>query len=148
MAKSQSKFSNNTDLISIMSCKELAFDSNPLIEVKLVKHGIKASGVYAFASAIDWDIATVAKAIGTTSTKLSQNKTKLLSSQVSEQALEVARISIVGIDYFGNIENWSAWLNTAHIQFNGKAPVTALNSIRGRELIRNVIKQLQYGFIA
>ncbi|WP_262387566.1 antitoxin Xre/MbcA/ParS toxin-binding domain-containing protein [Pseudoalteromonas sp. BZK2] len=109
---------------------------------------MKSSGVYAFASLMGWDMATVANALGTTSATLSRCKSKSLSSQTSEHAIEVARLSMVGINYFGNIENWNAWLNTAHIQFNSRAPRLVLNSIRGRELIKNVIKQLQYGFTA
>ena len=148
MTENQLKLSSKLDLINVISCGEIVSHSNPLAEIKLVKNGIKGQGVYAFASVIDWDMATVAKVIGTTSTTLSRNKAKLLSSQISERALEIARLSMVGIDYFGNIESWNAWLNAAHIQFNGRAPRTVLNSIRGRELIRNVVKQLQYGFTA
>ncbi|WP_462178801.1 antitoxin Xre/MbcA/ParS toxin-binding domain-containing protein [Pseudoalteromonas gelatinilytica] len=93
-------------------------------------------------------MATVANALGTTSATLSRCKSKSLSSQTSEHALEVAKLSMSGIDYFGNIKNWNAWLNTAHIQFNGRSPQLVLNSIRGRELIKNIIKQLKHGFTA
>ena len=148
MTGSQLKLSSNPDLIDLISCGELTSHSDPLSEIRLVRNGMKSSGVYAFASLMGWDMATVAIALGTTSATLSRCKSKSLSSQTSEHAIEVARLSMIGINYFGNIENWNAWLNTAHIQFNGRPPQLVLNSIRGRELIKNVIKQLQYGFTA
>lgn len=148
MTESQLKLSSNSDLVQIISCGELTSHSDPLSEIRLVRNGMKAFGVFAFASAIGWNVATIAQAIGTTSMMLSRSKAKLLSSHTSENALEVAKLSMIGIDYFGSIENWNVWLNTAHIQFNSRAPRLVLNSIRGRELIKNVIKQLQYGFTA
>lgn len=148
MTESQLKLSSNSDLVQIISCGELTSHSNPLSEITVVKNGMKASGVYAFANAMGWNLATIAQAIGTTSAMLARNKAKLLSSQTSEHAIEVAKLSMIGIEYFGSIENWNVWLNTAHIQFNGRPPQLVLNSIRGRELIKNVIKQLQYGFTA
>ncbi len=148
MRVSQLKLSSNLDLINVISCGELTSHSNPLVEIRLVKNGMKASGVYAFANAMGWNMTTIANALGTTSATLSRSKAKLLSSQTSEHALEVAKLSMSGIDYFGSIENWNAWLNTAHIQFNSRAPRLVLNSIRGRELIKSVIKQLQFGFTA
>jgi len=148
MRGSQLKLSSNPDLINLISCGELTSHSDPLSEIRLVRNGMKSSGVYAFACAINWDVATIAQAIGTTSATLSRCKSKSLSSQTSEHAIEVARLSMIGINYFGCIENWNAWLNTAHIQFNGRPPQLVLNSIRGRELIKNVIMQLQYGFTA
>ncbi|RJF35771.1 DUF2384 domain-containing protein [Pseudoalteromonas gelatinilytica] len=148
MRVSQLKFSSNLDLINVISCGELTSHSNPLVEIRLVKNGMKASGVYAFANAMGWNMTTIANALGTTSATLSRSKAKLLSSQTSEHALEVAKLSMSGIDYFGNIKNWNAWLNTAHIQFNGRSPQLVLNSIRGRELIKNIIKQLKHGFTA
>ncbi len=148
MTESQLKLSSNSDLVQIISCGELTSHSNPLSEITVVRNGVNASGVYAFASLMGWDMATVANALGTTSATLSRCKSKSLSSQTSEHAIEVARLSMIGINYFGCIENWNAWLNTAHIQFNSRAPRLVLNSIRGRELIKNVIKQLQYGFTA
>lgn len=148
MRGSQLKLSSNPDLINLISCGELTSHSNPLVEIRLVKNGMKASGVYAFANAMGWNMTTIANALGTTPAMLSRSKAKLLSSQTSEHALEIAKLSMIGIEYFGSIENWNVWLNTAHIQFNGRPPQLVLNSIRGRELIKNVIKQLQYGFTA
>ena len=148
MRGSQLKLSSNPDLIDLISCGELTSHSDPLSEIRLVKNGMKASGVYAFANAMGWNMTTIALAIGTTSMMLSRSKAKLLSSHTSENALEVAKLSMIGIDYFGSIDIWNAWLNNAHIKLDGREPRTMLNSIRGRELIKSVIKQLQFGFTA
>ena len=114
MTESQLKLSSYSDLVQVISCGELTSHSNPLSEITVVRNGVNASGVYAFASLMGWDMATVANALGTTSATLSRCKSKSLSSQTSEHAIEVARLSMIGINYFGCIENWNVWLNTAH----------------------------------
>ncbi|MGO3786182.1 MAG: antitoxin Xre/MbcA/ParS toxin-binding domain-containing protein [Pseudoalteromonas prydzensis] len=55
---------------------------------------------------------------------------------MSENALELARLSSFRAAYFGNIDNWNTWLDTPNVQFDNQPPRTIMTSIRGRELIR------------
>lgn len=71
-----------------------------------------------------------------------------LSMPVSEKALELSRLSTIGIGYFGNIERWNQWLNTAHVQFDNQPPHTFMHTIRGRELIKRIILGLEHGLTA
>jgi len=79
---------------------------------------------------------------------LLRNKDKPLNKQISENAIEVARLSNFGIAYFSSIDNWNTWLDTPNIQFDNQPARAIMNSIRGRELIRRVISGLQHGFTA
>ncbi|MCF2902229.1 MbcA/ParS/Xre antitoxin family protein [Pseudoalteromonas sp. OFAV1] len=136
------------DFLTIMSDGDLNSHSSPIAEINFAQQGITTQGLRAFANHLHWEIASIAKAIGTTERTLIRNKTKRLSMQVSENALEIARLSGFGADYFGGVDNWNQWLDSPNLQFNGEPPRSVINTIRGRELIRRVINGLKYGFTA
>lgn len=60
--------------------------------------------------------------------------------------LELARLSIAAVAYFGNVNRWNNWLTIPHIQFHNHKPASVINTIRGRELIKRVICGLEQSF--
>ncbi|MEH6555858.1 MbcA/ParS/Xre antitoxin family protein [Pseudoalteromonas tetraodonis] len=40
------------------------------------------------------------------------------------------------------------WLNTPSLQFDSKKPLTFIDTIAGRELIKNTVNKLKYGYNA
>jgi uncharacterized protein (DUF2384 family) len=95
-----------------------------------------------------WNVSDIAKATGTTERTLIRNTAKPLNKQISEHALEVAKLSGFGVDYFGDVKRWNQWLDIPNLQFDNHCPGELMNTIRGRELMRRVINGLQYGFTA
>jgi putative toxin-antitoxin system antitoxin component (TIGR02293 family) len=138
----------NPDFLNVVTLGELNTHSNPLAEISTAQTGITTAGLRAFSALMHWEMSVVATALGTTERTLLRNKGKHLNKQISENALEVARLSSFGTNYFGDIDSWNTWLDTPNVQFNNKEPRSVMNSIRGRELIRRVINGLQYGFTA
>lgn len=136
------------DFLNVVTLGKLNTHSNPMAEIATAELGITTDGLRAFSALMQWEMGVVAKALGTTERTLARNKQKPLSKQISENALEVARLSSFGAAYFGNIDNWNIWLDTPNVQFDNQAPRAMMNSIRGRELIRRVINGLKYGFTA
>lgn len=93
---------------------------------------------------------TLAKSIGTTVIILEyhrKNKTRLNIS-VSEKVFELARLSTIGVVYFGNIDRWNNWLSTPNMQFYNQPPKSLIHTIRGRELIKRIVLGLEHGFVA
>jgi len=138
----------NPDFIAVVTCGKLTIRSNPLAEIEIAQTGLTAAGLRAFANLMGWNMSDIAKATGTTERTLIRNKEKLLNKQISEHALEIARLSGCGVAYFGDVKRWSQWLDTPHMQLDSHRPRELMNTIRGRELIRRVISGLQYGFTA
>lgn len=136
------------DFLNVVTLGKLDKHSNPMAEIATAQLGITTAGLRAFSILMGWEMGVIAKALGTTERTLLRNKEKPLNKQISENALEVARLSGFGASYFGNIDSWNAWLDTPNVQFDNKPPRSMMNSIRGRELIRRVINGLQYGFTA
>jgi len=140
--------STKHDFINTITLGELNTHSSPMAEIAIVKVGLTTAGLRTFSTSIQWELSTLAKALGTTERTLLRNKDKPLNKQISENAIEVARLSNFGIAYFSSIDNWNTWLDTPNIQFDNQPARAIMNSIRGRELIRRVISGLQHGFTA
>ncbi|MBE0421354.1 DUF2384 domain-containing protein [Pseudoalteromonas nigrifaciens] len=140
--------STRPDFLNVVTLGKLNTHSNPMAEIATAKIGITTAGLRAFSTLMHWEMGVIAKALGTTERTLIRNKEKPLNKQISENALEIARLSSFGAAYFGSINDWNTWLDTANVQFDNQTPRSMINSIRGRELIRRVINGLQYGFTA
>lgn len=138
------------DFIDVVSGGKITAGSNIIEEVEFVTRGINVAAVNSFCKKLQWESPSVAWAIGTTIRTLERHKkeNKRLSASISENALELARLSTIGTNYFGNVDRWNAWLNMAHVQFNNLPPKSFINTIRGRELIKRVILSLEHGFTA
>ncbi|MBB1275970.1 antitoxin Xre/MbcA/ParS toxin-binding domain-containing protein [Pseudoalteromonas sp. SR43-3] len=140
--------STKHDFINTVTLGELNTHSSPMAEIAIVKVGLTTAGLRTFSTSIQWELSTLAKALGTTERTLLRNRDKPLNKQISENAIEVARLSNFGIAYFSSIDNWNIWLDTPNVQFDNQPARAIMNSIRGRELIHRVISGLQHGFTA
>ena len=148
MKTTNQKRGQNPDFVAVVTCGKLTGRSNPLAEIEIAQTGLTTAGLRAFANLIGWNVSDIAKATGTTERTLIRNKEKPLNKQISEHAIEIARLSGVGVAYFGDVKRWSQWLDTPHMQFDNHPPRAMIDTIRGRELIHRVITGLQYGFTA
>ncbi|MDC9530304.1 MbcA/ParS/Xre antitoxin family protein [Pseudoalteromonas sp. Angola-7] len=140
--------STRPDFLNVVTLGKLNTHSNPMAEIATAQIGITTAGLRAFSTLMHWEMGVIAKALGTTERTLLRNKEKPLNKQISENALEIARLSSFGAAYFGNIDSWNTWLDRPNVQFDNQPPRSMMDSIRGRELIRRVINGLQYGFTA
>lgn len=139
---------SSPDFLCVVTSGTLSFKSSHLDEIKLIREGIKAEGVLELAKSLNWSIDYTAKALGTTSRTLRFFKNKSLNQKLSENAIEIARLSSFGIEYFNSIEAWGEWLNRPSFHFNALPPYCFLQSIRGRYLIKYIIQKLRFGFTA
>ena len=106
--------STRHDFLNVVTLGELNAHSNPMAEIATVKIGITIAGLRAFSTLIQWVMGAIAKALDKAERTLLQR----LSKQISENALEVARLSNFGIAYFCSIDNWNTSLDTPNVQFD------------------------------
>ena len=138
----------NTDLICVISNGKLTALSSPMTEIDFLFSGVTTEDILALAYSLHWKVEYMAEALNITKRSLSYKKSKRMNKQVSENALEIARVSMFALEYFDSIDLWNHWLSTPHIQFYYHSPRRFLSSISGRKLIKKIINELRYGFKA
>lgn len=138
------------DVVSLVTGGKVTKQSSPFEEVVVVRHGLNVSTVNRLGTLMKWDKKLFAKYLHTTPKTLERHAKdrKTLNINISESALDIAKLTNLGIDYFGSVERWKLWLNAPNIQFNNAPPNSVLDTATGRELIRRVIRSLEYGFVA
>ncbi|MDP5213380.1 DUF2384 domain-containing protein [Pseudoalteromonas tunicata] len=140
----------DTDYIGIVTNGKVTIHSNAIDEINIATEGLTVNGVKSLGKKLNWDHNLLAFSIGTTTRTLERYSAdkKRLGAKVSENALEIARISSQGTAYFGDVKRWNEWLNTPNTQFGNQEPKSVIHTIRGRELIKRVLLGLEYGFTA
>lgn len=126
----------NTDLICVISNGKLTALSSPMTEIDFLFSGVTTEDILALAYSLHWKVEYMAEALNITKRSLSYKKSKRMNKQVSENALEIARVSMFALEYFDSIDLWNHWLSTPHIQFYYHSPRRFLSSISGRKLIK------------
>lgn len=148
MAEFQASNTSKSDFLSVVTQGELTTFSNPLAEIDFTNRGVTKAGVCSLADSLNWSVEAIAQSLSTTSSKLIRHKSKKLNKQLSDNALDIARLGQFCVKYFGNVENFNGWLDTPVLLFNGEPPRHYMNSIRGRELIKQAVNKLKYSYIA
>ena len=138
------------DVLKVVSGGKLSLSSNAIAEIDVATMGLETTSIVAFGKHMHWDFNSTAKVIGATTRTLERHRVdkKRLNIKVSENALEVARLSSIGVEYFGDVARFNDWLRTPNTQFDNKEPKAVLHTVRGRELIKRIIRGLEYGFTA
>lgn len=138
----------NTDLIYVISNGKLTALSSPMTEIDFLLSGVTTEDILALAYSLHWKVKYMAEALNVTKRSLSYKKSKRMNKQISENALEIARVSMFAIEYFDSIDHWNYWLSTPHVQFYHHPPRRFLSSILGRKLMKQIINELRYSFTA
>lgn len=138
------------DFIKVVSGGLMTAKSNPIDEIHIAQQGLKAAHIAKFGLEVRWTKAYLAKVIGTSSRSFDRyiKDASKVSFHQGENAIQIARLTSIGTNYFGSVERWNDWLNTPHIQFGGEAPKTIMHTIQGRDLIKRIILGLEHGFAA
>ena len=121
---------------------------NEMTEIKITRNGIDASVLMRVAKKLNLPINVFAKNVGTTerTVRRHRDENKKLSSTVTQNTIELAKIHDEGLAYFKGYERWSAWLAAPSVYFEGSAPLSVIDTQAGRELIRKTLLKLEHGF--
>ena len=66
----------------------------------------------------------------------------------SEKILEIKLLFNKGTDVFGNIKNFSQWLNSKNIALGGIKPISLLDNTFGIMLLKDQLTRIEHGILA
>ncbi len=65
----------------------------------------------------------------------------------SEKIIEMAEVTKVGLDVFGNIEKLKLWLNTPSFALGNLKPIELLKDSYGKELVISELTRINHGIL-
>ena len=145
-----SEIHKKIDFIEILTNRKISESSSHLEQISSIHQGVDIKNAERLRIELGWDIRAFSSAIRTSKSSYVRYKKELkpLNTTLSENAFEIAKVCSFCLDYFENIERLNIWLNTSSLQFDSKKPLTFIDTIAGRELIKNTVNRLKYGYNA
>lgn len=141
---------SSIDFVAVISDGVINQMSSPVDEIQFVEKGLSIEGFREFEVRLQLSAHVSDRLFHTSRRTLERaaKSNKRLSSSISENGLALARLATIGTEYFGSVKRWKDWLNTPHIQFNNLPPESVMHTQQGRELIKRIVRGMEYGFTA
>ena len=145
-----SEIHKKIDFIEILTNRKISESSSHLEQISSIHQGVDIKNAERLRIELGWDIRVFSSAIRTSNSSYVRYKKELkpLNATLSENAFEIAKVCSFCLDYFENIERFNIWLSTPSLQFDSKIPLTFIDTIAGRELIKNTVNGLKYCYNA
>ncbi|MGP4933684.1 antitoxin Xre/MbcA/ParS toxin-binding domain-containing protein [Pseudoalteromonas nigrifaciens] len=145
-----SEIHKKIDFIEILTNRKICQKSSHLEQINFIHQGVDIKNSERLRIELGWGIRAFSSAIRTSNSSYVRYKKELkpLKTTLSENTFEVAKVCSFCLDYFENIERFNIWLNTPSLQLDSKKPLTFIDTIAGRELIKNTVNGLKYGYNA
>jgi putative toxin-antitoxin system antitoxin component (TIGR02293 family) len=125
------------------------FFKNKLLLVQVIKDGVPYSlfeniQSYTPFSETDW---SKFLAISTKSLHRYKQAPKRFKPIHSEKIIEMAEVSNIGLDVFGDMEKFKLWLNTPNFSLGKLKPKDLLTDSYGKELVIGELTRINYGIL-
>lgn len=127
----------------------LDFLSNKMLIISVIRRGIP----YSFFSLIqhqapfsenDWaDFLD----ISTKSLHRYKISSRLFKPYQSEKIIEMAEVTNVGLDVFGDMDKFKLWLDTPNYSLENMKPIELLKDSYGKELVIGELTRINYGIL-
>lgn len=65
----------------------------------------------------------------------------------SEKIIEMAEVTTIGLDVFGNMEKFKLWLETPNFSLGNLKPIDLLRDSYGKELVISELTRINYGIL-
>ena len=86
--------------------------------------------------------------ISTKSLQRYKQTSKSFKSIQSEKIIELAEVTNVGIDVFGDMEKFKLWLDTPNFSLGNFKPIELLKDSYGKELVMSELTRINYGILS
>jgi putative toxin-antitoxin system antitoxin component (TIGR02293 family) len=125
------------------------FLSNRMLMIRMIREGVPYSLFsliqhFSPFSENDWadflDIST--KSLQ----RYKQNEKNFKSIQ-SEKIIEMAEVTHVGVDVFGNLEKFKLWLSTTNFALGNIKPMELLKDSYGKEMVMGELTRINHGIL-
>jgi putative toxin-antitoxin system antitoxin component (TIGR02293 family) len=148
--KSWARSSSLVNSLYLTNVQNLTFDdfiANKLFIVVLIREGIS----YSFFRAVQ-DISPFPQSYWadlldiTPSALLSYKKTeKHFKPAQAEKIIEMAEVSHLGLEVFGNMEKFKLWMETPSYALGNMKPMELLKDSYGKDLVISELNRINYG---
>ncbi|MDQ6843329.1 MAG: DUF2384 domain-containing protein [Bacteroidota bacterium] len=86
--------------------------------------------------------------ISTKSLQRYKRTSKSFKSIQSEKIIEMAEVTNVGLDVFGDMEKFKLWLETPNFSLGNLRPLELLKDSYGKELVIGELTRINYGILS
>jgi putative toxin-antitoxin system antitoxin component (TIGR02293 family) len=126
------------------------FLSNKMLMILIIREGIPYSFFnlirhYTPFSENDW--ANFLE-ISTKSLQRYKQSSKNFKPIQSEKIIELAEVTNVGLDVFGDMEKFKLWLDTPNFSLGNLKPIELLRDSYGKEMVIGELTRINYGILA
>lgn len=114
--------------------------------IEAARAGVKRADFDLFLKRIKRSLVALAEILPASYSSLT--KRKVYDTKTSEHILELAELYRVGLDVFGDIQRFNAWLDLPAPSLEGKTPFSLLDTSFGMDLIKVELQKIDYGLPA
>lgn len=86
--------------------------------------------------------------ISTKSLQRYRQTSRRFKSIQSEKIIEMAEVTNVGVDVFGDMDKFKLWLETPNFSFGNLKPLELLKDSYGKEMVIGELTRINYGILA
>ncbi len=86
--------------------------------------------------------------ISTKSLQRYKQASKQFKPSQSEKIIEMAEVTNVGLDVFGDMNKFKLWLDTPNFSLGNMKPMELLRDSYGKELVLSELTRINYGILA
>ena len=127
-----------------------ADDRNIFLLIKKSREGMKYSAFSGIQKQLPLKVADWCNILHLSERTLQRYKKEKidLSPIYSEKVLEIKLLFNKGVEVFGDIENFSHWLNSKNIALGGIKPISLLDNTFGIMLLKDQLIRIEHGVLA
>ena len=135
---------------SIADIRYEDFLTNKMAIILLIREGVPYSLFnlirnYSPFSETDWS--TILD-ISTKSLHRYKQTARLFRTIQSEKIIEMAELTYVGLDTFGDMDKFKLWLDTPNFSLGGLRPLELLKDSYGKEMVLSELTRINHGILA
>ena len=126
------------------------FLSNKMLMIYIIREGVPYSlfTLIQDFTPFDDDIWADILNISTKSLHRYKQSSKSFKSIQSEKIIEMAEVTNVGLDVFGDMEKFKLWLETPNFSLGNLKPLELLKDSYGKELVISELTRINYGILS
>lgn len=126
------------------------FLSNKMLMISMIRQGVPYSLfelIRHFIPFTDDNWADILS-ISTKSLQRYKQSSKHFKSIQSEKIVEMAEVTHIGLDVFGDMEKFKLWLETPNFSLGNLKPLELLKDSYGKELVVGELTRINYGILS
>lgn len=126
------------------------FLSDKMLIIRIIRHGIPYSLFDLIKSVTPFSEGDWAGFLNISSKSLLRYKqaSKQFKPLQSEKIIEMAEVTNVGKEVFGDLEKFKLWLDTPNFSLGNLKPMELLRDSYGKELVIGELTRINYGILA